>query len=147
MKVSLNDFVEKEVDEKYYMTLEKFESIKFESSKRLYDRLAPTLPTSQGGYQQPKILWSKEERKILSKDLYFLHNIQKREFVTTGFKNICPTLMSSDAKGNQKQLFGVDEETKEFFIRSLTPREYERLQGFEDDYTSICSDSQRYKQL
>jgi len=32
-------------------------------------------------------------------------------------------------------------------VRRLTPRECERLQGFLDDWTSICSDSVRYRQL
>jgi len=31
-------------------------------------------------------------------------------------------------------------------IRRLTPRECERLQGFPDDWTKGCSDTQRYKQ-
>lgn len=32
-------------------------------------------------------------------------------------------------------------------VRRLTPRECERLQGFPDDWTAMCSDSQRYKQM
>lgn len=32
-------------------------------------------------------------------------------------------------------------------VRRLTPIEYERLQGFPDDYTSMLSDTQRYKAL
>ncbi len=32
-------------------------------------------------------------------------------------------------------------------IRRLTPRECERLQGFPDDWTKECSDTQRYKQM
>lgn len=32
-------------------------------------------------------------------------------------------------------------------VRKLTPLEYERLQTVEEGYTSICSDSQRYKML
>lgn len=32
-------------------------------------------------------------------------------------------------------------------VRRLTPKECERLQGFPDDWTAICSDTQRYKQM
>jgi hypothetical protein len=32
-------------------------------------------------------------------------------------------------------------------LRRLTPIEYERLQGFPDDWTFVCSDNQRYKQM
>jgi site-specific DNA-cytosine methylase len=32
-------------------------------------------------------------------------------------------------------------------VRRLTPVETERLQGFPDDWTATCSDSQRYKQM
>ena len=32
-------------------------------------------------------------------------------------------------------------------VRRLTPRECERLQGFPDDWTSMVSDSSRYKQM
>jgi hypothetical protein len=32
-------------------------------------------------------------------------------------------------------------------VRKLTPLECERLQGVPDNYTSICSDAQRYKMV
>lgn len=32
-------------------------------------------------------------------------------------------------------------------VRKMTPREWERLQGFPDDFTKCVSDAQRYKQL
>ena len=35
----------------------------------------------------------------------------------------------------------------EFFIRKLTPIEYERLQTLPDNYTAWVSDTQRYKTL
>lgn len=34
-----------------------------------------------------------------------------------------------------------------FGARRLTPLEFERLQGFPDNWTDVCSDTQRYKQL
>ena len=33
------------------------------------------------------------------------------------------------------------------FIRRMTPKEWERLQGFPDDWTSGVSNTQRYKQM
>lgn len=52
-------------------------------------------------------------------------------------KNRSPTLQRSQAVAISNGLF----------VRRLMPIECERLQGFPDNWTAMCSDSQRYKML
>lgn len=48
---------------------------------------------------------------------------------------------------NKQQIGTGDNSVPLTGVRRLTPLECERLQGFSDNHTSICSDTQRYKQL
>ena len=105
--------------------------------------------------RQPKILFNKFNNRIMewiswalgtwswftNKQWYMIcHNTRSREFLWTWFKDIPPTLCVRDYK-DPKQM------TNWLVIRKLSAIEYERLQGFPDNYTSICSNSQRYKQM
>lgn len=68
---------------------------------------------------------------------------QKKEYKTGGDKSL--TLLARDYKGfGNQQMSGVMDNN---IIRMLTPIEYERLQNVPDNYTSIVSNTQRYKML
>lgn len=62
----------------------------------------------------------------------------KRIYDTNG---IAPTLTTS--QGGYRQPKIIDDKG----LRRITPREYARLQGFEDDYKQVVSDTQMYKQM
>ena len=101
------------------------------SNDRVYKKegIAPTLNTAQGGRRQPKIVVP-----VLTPD-----RINKRQngrrFKEDGEESF--TLTAQDKHG----IYDV------LKIRRLTPLEYERLQGFPDNWTEGVSDSQRYKCL
>ena len=59
------------------------------------------------------------------------------------------TLCASDYKFPQNQQVAENKiiVTADGLCRRMTPREYERLQGFPDDWTASQSDSQRYRQM
>lgn len=62
---------------------------------------------------------------------------------------IANTLGANYAKGNSSSSERHTPRTEVMqnaMVRRLTPKECERLQGFPDDWTAICSDTQRYKQ-
>lgn len=152
----LKDILEEEVDEKFYMTDEQYNKLSYDSIKRIYDTIAPTLDTSQWGHRQPKVLFNKFNNRIMewisgtlgtwswftAKQWYMVcHNTRSREFEGTWFKKICPTLCARDYK-DAKQM------TDWLIIRKLTPIEYSRLQGFPDKWsTEFVSNSQAYKQM
>lgn len=121
----LKDILEEEVDEKYYMTVEQFKNLNFESLQRLYTEIAPTLNTSQWWHRQPKILVNRFNKRVMPE--------------------ICWTLWYYSWFTNKQGYQVIEWEHK---IRKLTPREYERLQGFPRGWSSdIVSNSQAYKQM
>lgn len=122
--IMLKDILEDEVDEKYFMTIEQFERLWFESLQRLYFEKAPALSTMQWWHRQPKILCNLYNKRIM---------IEKSWTLWTGwwFTN--------------KQWYQVIEWKHK--IRKLTPIECERLQTVPDNYTEWVSNSQRYKML
>lgn len=50
-------------------------------------------------------------------------------------------------RGAKTGLYKIDLPDGDYLIRKLTPIECERLQGFKENYTSILSNTQRYKAL
>lgn len=122
--ILLKDILEDEVNEKYYMTVEQFKNLWFESLQRLYSKKAPTLNTSQWWHRQPKILVNKYNKRVMLEKSWTI-------WTCSWFTN--------------KQWYQVIE--WEHQIRKLTPIEYERLQTVPDNYTSCVSNSQRYKML
>jgi DNA-cytosine methyltransferase len=122
--ILLKDILEDKVDEKYYITVEQFKNLWFESLQRLYNEKAPTLNTSQWWHRQPKILVNKYNQRVMLEKSWTL-------WTWAWFTN--------------KQWYQVIE--WEHKIRKLTPIEYERLQWVKDNYTSCVSNSQRYKML
>lgn len=122
--ILLNDILLDIVEDKYYMTIEQFKKLKFESLQRLYNEKAPTLNTSQWWHRQPKILVNNFNQRVL---------LEK-----------CWTLWTKYWFTN-KQGYQVIEWVHK--IRKLTPIEYERLQTVPDNYTEWVSNTQRYKML
>jgi len=162
LKTFLTDILETEVEEKFYMTSEQYNKLTYESLKRIYEKIAPTLDTAQGWHRQPKIIASRgrynkdgstsqnlEARSdnltntltSVEKDNLVCDDVRSREFKKSWFKNISPTLMARDYKAPKQVI-------KDLEIRKLTPVEYERLQGFPDGWsTKIVSNTQAYKQM
>jgi site-specific DNA-cytosine methylase len=122
--IFLKDILEEDVDAKYFMTIEQFKNLWFESLQRLYFEKAPTLSTMQWWHRQPKILCNLYNQRIM---------IEK-----------CWTLWTGMWFTN-KQWYQVIEWKHK--IRKLTPLECERLQTLTDWYTEWVSDSQRYKMI
>lgn len=122
--ILLNDVLLDDVEDKYYMTIEQFKKLKFESLQRLYNKKASTLNTSQGWHRQPKILVNYFNQRVL---------LEK-----------CWTLWTNYWFTNKQGYQIIEWEHK---IRKLTPIEYERLQTVPDNYTDCVSNSQRYKCL
>ena len=122
--ILLKDILEDEVEEKYFMTIQQFRNLWFESLQRLYFEKAPTLSTMQWWHRQPKILCNLYNQRIM---------IEKSWTLWTGqwFTN--------------KQWYQVIEWKHR--IRKLTPIECERLQTLPDNYTEWVSNSQRYKMI
>lgn len=122
--IFLKDILEETVDEKYFMTMEQFKNLWFESLQRLYFEKAPTLYTMQWWHRQPKILCNLYNQRIM---------IEK-----------CWTLWTGQWFTN-KQWYQVIEWLHR--IRKVTPLECERLQTLNDRYTDGLSNTQRYKAI
>lgn len=122
--IMLKDILEDTVDEKYFMTIEQFKNLWFESLQRLYFEKAPTLSTMGGWHRQPKILCNLYNQRIM---------IEK-----------CGTLWTGQWFTN-KQWYQVIEWLHR--IRKVTPLECERLQTLPDNYTELVSNTQRYKAI
>ena len=103
--------------------------------KRVYNvgGISPTLTTSGGGSQEPKVL--------------VVGNLKPDHCTRGGQRDdvwdadgVSGALLASDYKQPRPILHNLK-------IRKLTPREYARLQGFGDDYKQVVSNTQFYKQM
>lgn len=138
-----------------------------ESIRRVYDPkgICPCLTTMQGGNREPKILvsgtYGQKEGFVPNEvactlDVSYYKGYkglgcnQNRPAVAEIYQiprgknegnlhNIAPTLTSNSWEHNNFLLL-------KYRVRKLTPRECFRLQGFEDSYNFVCSNSQLYKQ-
>jgi site-specific DNA-cytosine methylase len=80
---------------------------------------------------------------ILLSGQHIMVSKQKKEHKPGGEKS--STLLARDYKGfGNQQMSGVMDNNN---IRMLTPIEYERLQNVPDNYSSVVSNTQRYKML
>jgi len=125
-KIYLKDIIENEVDKWYFFSEDIMNNLKkYESNSRLspLDLKSSTLNTMQWWHRQPKIcamqVWQ-------SKNFWNAWGSDKGYTIKT---NTWHWVMWEN------------------YIRKLTPLECERLQTVPDNYTSIVSNSQRYKML
>lgn len=117
-KIYLKDIVEKEVDEKYYLNKNGLDTF--------LNEVVLNKNTSKDGinkvFEIPKVIHKDNER-------------QRRVY---SLKSKSPTIL---ARADTTKIF-VDSR-----VRKLTPLECERLQCIPDNYTSLASDTQRYKMI
>lgn len=139
----LKDILEEEVDEKFYLTDKQFESLTYDSIKRTYTDIAPTLDTMQWWHRQPKIriknatkIWYIEWKEW---DWIILDNPNSKTKRWRVKDKISWTLTCAWSDWVI---------VKDLNIRKLTPNECARLQGFPDNWsTDYVSNSQAYKQM
>lgn len=116
--LTLKDVVEKNVDEKY--SLNKDGLNKFMLNTKLNDKV--TKDGINKVFDLPKEIHKDNER-------------QRRVY---SLKSKSPTIL---ARADTTKIFINNN------VRKLTPLECERLQGIPDNYTSLASDTQRYKMI
>ena len=116
--LTLKDVVEKNVDEKY--SLNKDGLNKFIHNTKLNDKV--TKDGINKVFDLPKGIHKDNER-------------QRRVY---SLKSKSPTIL---ARADTTKIFINNN------VRKLTPLECERLQGIPDNYTSLASDTQRYKMI
>ena len=63
--ILLKDILENNVEDKYYMTINQFKNLWFESLQRIYFDKAPTLSTMQWWHRQPKVVVNKYNQRIM----------------------------------------------------------------------------------
>lgn len=127
--ILLKDILQKEVDQKYYLSDEVFEKLKnYESNARIssVDWKSYCLNTMQWWHRQPK---------IVATQLW-----KSKNFWTSWWSDEWYTIKSN----TWHWIIEMIEPPK---IRKLTPIECERLQTVPDDYTAWVSNTQRYKML
>lgn len=131
--ILLKDILEDNVDEKYNLSDTQYDKLKaYESNSRLspLEWKSYCLNTMQGGHRQPKIQMNVRINEFSSFN---------QDNVFCGADDKVPTLTTRDLVLRPK--------TYSVWIRKLTPLECERLQWVPDNYSSMVSNSQRYKML
>ena len=151
LKLKLKDMLEDEVDEKYYLSnsqIEYLEYGKYNASKvsnkikQTDTGICPTLDTMQGGNRQPFIRVKNATKKgyleAYEGDGVYTNVSTKRGTVQ---KEMIQTLTTFQDKGVVMN---------DLRIRKLTPKEYWRLMGFDDEdfekVSQVNSNTQLYKQ-
>ncbi len=115
----LEDIVVKNVDEKYYFNKEGLDEF---IAQNLTFKKAPTKDGIVKLFDVPKTIINDHER-------------QRRVY---SLKSKSPTLL---ARTDTTKIYDGKR------VRKITPLESERLQNIPDNYTSSCSDTQRYKMI
>ena len=116
--LALKDVVEKNVDDKYFLNKDSLN--KFIQNTKLNDNL--TKDGINKVFDLPKAI----------------HNDNERQRRVYSLKSKSPTIL---ARADTTKIFINNK------VRKLTPLECERLQGIPDNYTSLASDTQRYKMI
>ena len=136
---TIKDFIENEVDEKFYLSKDRIEKIKnstfMQEKKRIQDIEGNCATLLARDYKAPKCVR--------------IGNIYGEKFGTGYAGNVwsqygtSPTLTT--AQGGNRQVMILE---KEGHVRKLTPLEYWKLMGFtkEDFEKTTCSNTQLYKQ-
>ena len=151
----LKDFLEDEVDEKYYLSQEIQERFKLSGSEDIEHNELNTVGSSAPVVEKKSFIDKKNRLQDFQRKENYIqwdtsgkgYNSQNdRTFYEN--KNI-GTISSNGADNKTNVIQGLD--TKDFRIRKLTPKECWRLMGFTDEQfdkakESGISDSQLYKQ-
>ena len=138
LELNLGDMLDREVDEKYFLSGKMIACLKkkennFQGSfapKSLSD-VGNCIMTAAGGRRTDNFI------KVVGKLGIKGNDILKRVYATDG---VAPTMHTSQG-GNQEPKI-----LQEPRIRKLTPRECLRLQGFPESFKIVVSDTQTYKQ-
>ena len=162
LTVSLQDILENEVDEKYYMKPEVYKRLVPTRSEYqpLLDNIVGKIKSSTDKFSQRSSVYGCVSGTLLASDFkqpkYVTTQVFKlKPSIHSSFQNgqryktyspngISPTLLT--AQGGNVQPFVLND----FCIRKLTSREYWRLMGISDENyeaaKSVCSNTQLYKQ-
>lgn len=116
--LAIKDILEEKADEKYFFDRTEIHDFVNQTSKNKNASKDGLIKV----FDLPKEVWNDHER-------------QRRVFSIEGKS---PTVL---ARADTTKIL-IDNK-----VRKLTPLECERLQGIPDNYTSICSDTQRYKMV
>ena len=159
LEKSLKDYLEKEVDEKYFLNESMIKTFSDMKNRNGYVRglrfkphdinnpYAYAITTRAGGRPTDNFIKIKSNNKrlnniaskIKNNDLQFLDT-----FNQTTHKEITPTITTRINASNSSFLY------KDYKIRKLTPKECWRLMGCSDEdfekAAKVCSNSQLYKQ-
>ena len=173
LEKKLKDYLEKEVEEKFYLTekqLSWLKKTKYEKAarvKNIDDQYAYTIDTMRGGNREPKIAYPIRSREFAAEKQKFkdispalcARDYKDPKVVTIGNytpsrhnasrivhkEGLSPTVME-----NHGTVTAVDATSGDYKIRKLTPKECWRLMGCSDsDFekaAKVCSNSQLYKQ-
>lgn len=173
LKLRLQDLLEDEVNEKFYLSEKQLASLlasNYDQNKRFYKTggVSPTISTMGGGQRQPKIIQrargknnggEHELSPTISSSGWQDNNILKEPFVVAlrGRGEIGNTSQNLEPKydGTSSTLTSVQKDNyiafpETYRIRKLTPLECWRLMGFDDaDFKKaekVNSNTQLYKQ-
>lgn len=142
LEIFLKDILEENVDECFFLSKKQYDSLSFDSLKRVYEDISPTLTTSEWWHRQPKIRIKNATKKGYIEmdpgDWIALDNPNSKTKRSRVKKWLCWTLTCNDFNWVMWE---------DYKIRKLTPLEYERLQGFPYGWTEWVSNTQRYKQM
>jgi DNA (cytosine-5)-methyltransferase 3A len=153
MKKEWEDVITKYVKVKpFYINSENFSA---QSRPRIYWTNIPIKKIPSNNLILSDILEDQVDEKYYYDQPYIFHGMDKVVCATLQIKghdilkrvnspfHKCQTLTAVCGGNQQKKvLTSLDKR-----VRKLTPREYEKLQTVPDDYTSVVSDSSRYKML
>lgn len=129
LKLTLGDMLEPCVDEKYFLSERAIAGMKKENPK--FKR--QFRPVSEFGGVSNTLTTNQGARRT---DTFIIQ--RPRGFNKGGELELCPTI-STNSFAQNNPLCGER-------IRKLTPRECLRLQGIDDDFKIVVSDTQIYKQ-
>jgi len=145
----LSSILQTEVDEKYYISDEKSKKIIEQAMKRVELKGTHSCVTPGRVEKRQNGRRAKEEEEemftLTSQDMHgvIVHNIYGgfKEKLPRVFTEYSPTIRTAKGGGH------IPSVIDNFRVRTITPRECARLQGFPEDFKFVCSNSQMYKQF
>ena len=157
LEINMQDLLEDNPDSKYFLPPKWIAFVSDEKNlKKRFTQINGDVAVCQKANQQFNWHWDfvTQVPKEKVEDKYFLSEKVKNYVLATGTKefyskpetdlDVARPLLSSMAKMHRA---GVDNYiTRGEKLRKLTPRECLRLMGFSDDFKTVVSDTQAYKQ-